>query len=400
MSKLQNTVPGPELAVSESDTSVLELLIVVVKHKKMVIIATLSAAILALVVSFLLPETFRADAKLLLPQQSQSGAAALLAQLGGAGGAVAGAAGLKNPNDMYVGMFKSRTIADKIIVKFDLKKRYDTDSLDKARLKLAERTFITTAKDGLIRVEVEDEDRKMVAPLVNGYVEEFLKLTNVLAVTEAGQRRMFYERQLEAAKDNLAQSEMSLKGALETRGVISVDSDSRAIVETVSRLRAQISVKEVQINAMRAFVTTSNPEFKRANEEIMSMRAELFKLENGRADATADAPAAGKQVGLENIKILRDVKYHQMLYELLAKQYELSRLDEAKDSAVVQILDAPVEPERKFKPKRAIIILVATMLALVASIAAAFVIESRQQSMRDPAGRERWMRLRDYLRFR
>jgi uncharacterized protein involved in exopolysaccharide biosynthesis len=373
----------------------LDLMIILAKRKKRVIAFPLVAAVIAGGISLALPNVYKASARLLPPQQSQSGAAALLSQLGGAANLAAGFAGLKNPNDVYVAMLKSRTVADRIIERFKLKKVYDTESLERARKDLEADTAIVSGKDGLISIEFEAEDRELVAPLANAYVEELLRLTRVLAVTEAGQRRIFFEHQLEQAKNNLASAEAALKGGLDTKGVVSVDSQSRAIVETVSRLRAQISAKEIQLNSMRAFLTPTHPEFRRTEEELSSLRAELSKLENGQQGN--DAGTGDKQGGLENIKLLRDLKYYQMLYELLAKQYEVARLDEAKDPSVVQVLDTAVQPEKKFKPRRSLIVLLTAVLALFAGICSAFVVEAKERAFRSPKTAARWLELRTYL---
>ena len=391
---MQSTALSPNSYTSDRQFSVLDILMVLAKYKKAIIWLPIIAAIVSAAVSFILPNVYKASAKLLPPQQAQSGASALLSQLGGAAGALAGAAGIKNPNDLYIGMLKSRTIADKLIAKFDLQKAYNVETMEKTRAMLEGNTVIAAGKDGLIGIEVEDKDKKLVAQLANAYVSELVSLTKILAVTEASQRRMFFESQLEQSKDNLAKAEMALKSALDTHGVISVDADSRAIVETVGRLRAKISAKDIEISAMKAFVTTSNPEYKRAQEELISLRAELSKLENGRpafaGDGVNGVASSNKQVGLENIKILRDVKYYQMLYELLAKQYEVARLDEAKDTAIIQVLDPAIDPERKFKPKRSVLILISTILAFFAAIAWAFMAEARSKILGDPSHKAQW----------
>ncbi|MDB5963117.1 MAG: hypothetical protein JWP59_4411 [Massilia sp.] len=386
---------------STSEMTVLDLLIVIAKHKKLVIGLPMVAGIVAAAVSFALPNVYRASTKLLPPQQAQSGAAALLSQLGGAASMVAGAAGIKNPNDMYIGMLKSRTVADRIVHKFDLQKVYDEETLEKTRRVLEENTTVLAGKDGLISIDVEDKDPKRVAQMANAYVAELTDLTKVLAVTEASQRRLFFERQLELAKDNLAKAEMTLKRTLDTRGVISVDSDSRAIVETVGRLRAQISAKEIQLSSMQAFVTTDNQEYRRAREELNSLRNELSKLENGRPElSTGSGGDVKNQVGLENIKTLRDVKYFQMLYELLAKQYEVARLDEAKDNAVIQVLDPAVPAEQKSRPKRAIIILMSMLAGFFAALGWSFVVEIKARALAIPEGRARWARLKTLIAFK
>jgi len=384
-----------------SDIDFFKVLIVLAKHKKMIIILPLLTAIAAAAISFALPPAYKSSAKLLPPQQAQPGAAALLAQLGGAAGAVSGGPGIKNPNDLYIGMLRSRTIADKLIARFDLTKVYGTESLERARKMLEERTSVLSGKDNLITVEVEDSDKKRAPQLANTYVVELLNLTKVLAVTEASQRRLFFERQLEMSKNNLANAETALRNALDVHGVISVDSDSRAIVETVGRLRAQIAAKEIQLSAMQAFVTENNQDYKRTQEDLKSLRAEFSRLQNGRPTkvGTLEQPDANNS-GLDNIKILREVKYHQMLYELLSKQYEVARLDEAKDTSIIQVLDGAIEPERKFKPKRSLIVLFGAVFGLFAAIGLAFMIDAKEKTLGVPKRAAQWKELKNHLRFR
>ena len=382
----------------EEDVSVLDLAIVLAKFKKTILGTTLAVGVAAALISLAIPNEYVAVTRLLPPQQQQSGAAALLSQLGGISAAAAGVAGLKNPNDLYIGMLNSRTVADQIIARFDLKKVYDLDTMDRTRKKLVSNTSITNSRDGLITIEVQDRDRKRVALLANGYVEELTRLTKTLAVTEAAQRRVFYERQLELAKNNLANAEMKLKGAIDTHGLVSVDMESRSIVETVAKMRAQIAAKEIQLNSMQAFVTADNQAYRQVQEELSSLRAQLSKLENGRSTPVAAAPDTNRAQGLENIRVLRDVKYYQMLYELLAKQYEVARLDEAKDAAIIQVLDPAIEPERKSKPRRVIIVLISMALGFMGAIGYALMREARQKAMLNPKNAAKFEMLKSYLR--
>ena len=396
--KLVEQTTDFELNLSTFD--LIDLLTVFAKYKKLIFGAPLAVAIAAGGVSFLMPDVYRATTKLLPPQQTQSAATALLSQLGGVAGMAAGVSGLKSPNDLYVGMLKSRSIAENLVVQFSLNKIYDINSKEKTRNKLEDRTFISVGKDGLITIEVEDENRELVAPLANAYVNELIRLIKNLALTEASQRRLFFEKQLEQAKDNLASAEVKLKKSLDTHGVISVEGDSRAIVETIGRLRAQISAKEIQLNSMRAFVTSNNPAFQRIVEELNSLRAELSKLENGRPEIVdRSRKSTSKNDGLENIKTLRDVKYHQMLYELHAKQYEAARLDEAKDPSIIQVLDSAVPPEKKFRPKRALIAALGGVLALIAAMIWAFLAEARQRVLSTPSQAVRLTKFESSLRI-
>lgn len=390
-----STEPGKVEAASEF--TILDLLIVLAKHKKLILGLPLAVAVISAGISLALPNAYQATTKLLPPQQPQSGASALLSQLGGAAG-LAGIGGMKSPGDLYIGILKSRTVADNLIARFDLKKRYDTKSQEAARNRLQGSTVIVAGKDGMITVDVEDQDQKFVAGLTNAYVDELQRLTRTLAITEASQRRVFFEQQLETAKNNLAKVEVALKGAMDTRGVISVDSESRAILETAARLKAQVSLKEIQLGSMRAFVTAQNPEFRRATEELGSLRNELAKLEGGRAGVAQ--PSESNQAGLDNIQLMRDLKYYQMLYELLAKQYEVARLDEAKEPSLIQVLDPAVEPERKSKPKRALIVLAATLMSGFAAVVWVFFSTAKQRAMAVPAQAARLNELKSYLRFK
>jgi uncharacterized protein involved in exopolysaccharide biosynthesis len=398
MNEAQITAASSNDTPAGDEAGLLNLLITVAKHKRLLLGLPLIVAVLSAALSFALPSIYKATTKLLPPQQAQSSAAALLSQLGGMAGVAAGVAGLKNPNDLYIAMLKSRTVADKLIERFDLKKVYDVELLEEARKALESNSSIISGKDGLITIEVESKDKKLVAQLANGYVSELTALTKTLAVTEASQRRVFFEQQLALSKDNLAKAEIRLKGALNTRGVISVDAESRAMVEMAARLKAQISAKEIQINSMGAFVTATNPEYKMAVEQLSSLRAELSKLENGHGGGLDGGKDTPQPEGLENIKVLRDVKYYQMLYELLAKQYEIARLDEAKDASIIQVLDPAIEPERRFRPKRALVVLVSTLIAFVVASFWAFMSETKKKILETPSGTVRWAEFRKYLR--
>jgi uncharacterized protein involved in exopolysaccharide biosynthesis len=393
-SSTTTTLPDDEL-------SLLELLITLLKRKKAILLTTVAGAALSVGISLVLPNVYQATATLLPPQQQQSGAAAMLSQLSGLAGAAGGVAGIKNPSDLYIGMLKSRTIADHIVKRFDLKKVYDVDSQELARQQLAANTDFTSGKDGLIVIQVEDRNQKLVADLANAYTAELLDLTKVLAVTEAGQRRLFYERQLNSTKDSLAKAEAALKGNLDAQGMMSVETEGKAVLETVGRLRAQVSAKEIELNAMRPFVTPTHPDFRRVEEELVSLRQELANLQNGRRESQpASGTAASGPQGLENFQRLRDLKYYQTLYELLAKQYEIARLDEAKNPGVVQVLDPAVQPERKFKPKRSLIVLGSTLGAFVLACIWALMSEVSQRAARSPATGAQYEQLRRLLRLR
>jgi tyrosine-protein kinase Etk/Wzc len=395
---MNNQKNEEDLQQDDAGINMMDLLLILAKNKKIILVLPVLMGIVGLVISLFMPNIYKANTKILPPQQSQSTAAAMLSQLGGLAGGAGAALGVKNPNDIYLGMLKSRAIVDKLIIRFDLQKKYDQKFLESTRKIVGNNSDITSGKDGIINIEFQDKDPKLVTAITNAYVEELVGLTGKFFLTEASHRRAFFEKQLVQAKDNLVATEQSLTGALDSKGMISVDAQSKVILETVARLRAGISAKEIQLKSMQAFVTPNNAEYKRINEEILSMRDALAKLENG---APADAGSSVKETknGLGNIQVLRDVKYHTMLYELLAKQYEVARLDEAKDIPMIQVLDVALVPERKFKPQRALIAILSAFLGLFIALIYAFVAEN-MKAPKTAEQEEKWRQLRSYLKFR
>src|SRR6266571_4922944 len=390
-------------AAEDDEVSLLDLLIVLAKHKRIVLGVPFVAAVVAAIISLLLPNVYTGTARILPPQQSASAASALLNQLGGALGGLAGAAGgtlgIRNPNDLYVGMLKSRTVADNLIVRFELAKVYDEDYLSETRKRLAKETTITSGRDGIIAIEVDDKNPKRAADLANAYVDELMKLTKVLAVTEASQRRLFFERQLLQVKDNLTAAEMTARQGLQKGGLAQVDAQGRSMIEVTARLRAQISAKEVQIGSMRTFAAEGNPELQRTQQELDALRRELARVEGSSPIAAGGKGEASGSSGLDNLGRLRDVKYYEFLYELLAKQYELAKIDEAKDATIIQVLDKAIEPERRSRPKRSVIVTLASLVAGVLGILTAFGMEGLARVFSEPRGAERARILRSYLHW-
>ena len=360
---------------NETEISILELLTILAERKRVVIRTTAIFAVAAIVISLLLPKWYTATVTLLPPQQNSSLSAAMASQLGNLGGLASlagGSLGLKNPNDMFVGMLKSRTVEDAMIQKFGLMHEYHERYLSDAR-KAFERhvTVDGSSKDGLIHISVEARDPNRAAELANNYVDQFRRLSEHLAITEASQRRLFFEQQLEQAKDNLATAEESLKQTEQQTGLIQLDSQARALIESAASLRAQIAAKEVQVQSMRTFATSENAQLVQAEQELESLRAQLAKL--GGSEEGADAgllvpkgkvPAAG----LEYIRKLRDVKYYETIFDILARQFEAAKLDEAKQGSVIQVVDPAIPPDKKSFPRRALIVIVATTLGLLMGI--------------------------------
>ena len=381
--------------------SFLDLAIVAAKHKRVVMGVPLLAAVLAVIWTLLMPNIFTGRAVIMPPQQQSSATSALLGQLGLLGAAGSSLA-LKNPGDLYVGMLRSRTIADNLVARFKLADLFGTETMVQTRKELAARSTFTVGKDGLIAIEVDDEDPQRAAALANAYVEELDRLTQAIAVGEAGQRRVHFERQLKRAKEDLADAEVELKKTQEKTGLIKIDDQGRAIIEAVAALRAQISAKEVELAAMRGtFATETNPDYVRSQEQIRGLREQLRKMEHSQPKEKGDIfVPTGKvpEAGLEYVRKLRDVKYFETMFELLAKQYEVARLDEAKEGAVIQVVDKATPPDRKSKPLRFAIVLVTTCVFGILAFFWAAMAEWLANA--SPEHRAKISRLKSLLTFR
>jgi tyrosine-protein kinase Etk/Wzc len=373
----------------------LELATALAQRKWFILKLTAATAVVGVVVALLLPNRYTANTKILPPQQQQSSAAAMLSSLSGSAvGSLASAAGkdlLKNPNDLYIGMLKTRPITDAIIKRFDLLKVYGAKDVYAARKDLADRTEIVSEKEGFISIAIEDKNKKRAAEIANAYVEELRNLNKGLAVTESSQRRLFYEQQLGQAKDELANSEVALKQEQQKSGVIQLDAQAKAMIENVGKLRAEIGVREARLQAVRSFATDQNAEVEMLQRELASLRSELRKqvTQGGGSDnyevALKDVPAAG----VEYIRAERDVKYRNAMFEILARQYEAARIDEAKDAPLIQVIEPAIEPERKSSPKRALIISLFTVSGLFLGCIIALTSKWRAQAYENPAMAER-----------
>ena len=388
---------GATIDEADDEISLLDLLIVLAKHKRLVLGLPLAAAVIAIVVSLLLPNIYTATTRILPPQQTQS-TSAVLAQLGGLAGLVGAgaAASLKNPNDLYVAMLKSRTVADHLIQRFDLNKLYDQKYQSATRNRLQDATSVVAGRDGIITVEVDDRDPKRAAAMANAYIDELFKLTTVLAVTEASQRRLFFERQLDLAKANLTKAEIDAQQAIHQGGVVAVEAQGRTAVETAARLRAEIAVKQVQIDAMRAFAAEGNPELKLAQHQLEAMKREVAKSE-GRGGNDVTGPPPDDKSGIHNLAMLRNVKYYETMVDLLTGQYENAKLDEAKDATLIQVMDKAIVPDRKSKPKRTLIVILTMLVVGLLAVLGAFVVEALENARNNPEQSRRLTRLTAYL---
>jgi tyrosine-protein kinase Etk/Wzc len=403
-------VDDAALSVAPGDSyevTLIDLLTQLAYRKWLIAKGTGIAVLAGVILSLVLPVRYTATTKIMPPQQTQSTASMLMMnQLSGAGGgslaALAGGGLLKNPNDIYVGLLNSRPVADAIIQKFSLAKEYHAKEMTEARKKLADFTVVTSEKNGFIAVSVTDKDRKRVAEIANAYTDQLRILTKTLAVTEASQRRVFYEEQLKQAKDGLVAAELAFQQVQQQKGLVQLDAQAKAMIESLAALRAQVAAKQVEVQALRSYSTEQNPSVQLAERELASLQAEESRLEqNNHSPGIAglglgNVPAAG----LEYLRAAHELQYQQALFDMLMKQYDAAKLDESKDAAIIQVVEAAIEPDHKSSPKRAIILLLSAFVGFFAGCILALFFWWKELVQVDPIAAKRLEELGYALRGR
>jgi uncharacterized protein involved in exopolysaccharide biosynthesis len=382
------TAGGQALDDAADDISLLDLAQVFVENLRLLVLAPLACGLLAFGAASLVAPTFTASTRIMPPQQQASGAAGLIQSLGALGGLAGSVGGIKNPIDQYVAFLKSRSLQDALIDRFALQQRYDAALREDARRILGGRVRINGGKDGLITIEADDTNPQFAADVANAHVQELGQLLKRLAVTEAQERRVFFEKQLDTAKSNLVRAELALKAT--GIGVDTLKSDPKAAVEGVARLRAAVTAQEVKLAAMRGYLADTAPEFRQAQNELAALRAQLEKNRLETLSPNASSAAGGETSYVERY---REFKYQETLFELFAKQYEVARIDEAREGATIQVVDPAVAPERKTSPKRSLVAVVATLAVFFLLLLWVFARQTLRNARQDPQAAAKLERL-------
>jgi len=331
-----------------------------------------STLALAVIIGFVIQPYFVSIASFLPPgSSSTSGASALMGQLSQLSG-LSGGSGLlasaKSPGDLYVGILKSHTIASELVKRFDLLHVYHVKKESQAEKRLADNSkFDVGLKDSIVTISVTDRSPARARDLANGYLDALRETNSRLALSEASQRRLFFAQQLAQEKDSLADAEVDLKRTEEQTGFIAPAGQTASEIQTIAQTRAQISVREAELSGLRQSDAAENPDVLRLQSEIANLQGQLARLESGSGKGEGSAIPTSKvpAVALDYVRKEREVKYHEALFEMLARQYESARLDEAHDAPLLQVLDPASYPDSKSGPPRMIIALGGLLLGLV-----------------------------------
>jgi tyrosine-protein kinase Etk/Wzc len=380
-------------APAEQELSLIDLLIAVGEEKWTIITAAFIATAIGLAVALLLTPVYTARTTLLPPQQGGGGASAAMAASLGALAATAGvASAFKTPEELYVGLLKTDSVANALIDRFKLQERFEQKSLTDTRRTLTQKVRVSAdRKSTLISIDVDDEDPVFAAQLANAYTQELRMLMGRIAVTEAQQRRVFFEQQMNKAKDELARAELAAKHAQDQGGLVSVDAQTQTLIGSAAQIRAQIVARDVQLQALRPYTGPENPELKRLLSELASLRSQLARLETG--GAAGAAKGGSDKDALANVRLFRELKYQEAIYSAMLQQYQLARSDEARDAPLLQQVDVAIPPDRKSKPQRAFIVLGALAAGLMLGLMIAFLRRMARQAQNNPQTAGQWQTL-------
>jgi tyrosine-protein kinase Etk/Wzc len=404
--EISHDAPVDKSSATAREFDILDVLLILAARKSMIFLASVAGFAIGVGLVLLVAPSFTAKTLIMPPEQEQSSSSALLGQFGALASltGVGSSLGLKNPADLYIGILQSESVADSMIKRFDLMRLYQAKRQSEARFKLKDASKFVAGKDGMISISVIDHDPHRAAAMANAYVDQLYGLNNRLALGAASQRRLFFEQQLAQEKDRLADAEVALKKTEESTGVIAPSGQTETIIRQVAQLQAEITSREVELDALRTSSTEQNPDVIRLSSELTGLHSQLRDIENGTGKrapgdisiTTANVP----QAGLEYIRKERDVKYHQFLFDLLARQYEAARIDEAKAAPIIQVVDPALVPDKKSAPYRALWALVGCALGF--SLSCMWVLASHiyQRLAADEQQGRRLAALRQELQLR
>jgi tyrosine-protein kinase Etk/Wzc len=378
----------------------LDVLLIFAQRKRLILGWASAGLVIAIIALFRAPTLYTSQATIMPPQQEQS-SSALLSQLGAltAFSAVGSNLGLKNPADLYVAILQTNLVADNMVDRFHLMDVYKIRDRDGAAGMLRKRSKFVAGKDGLMQIIVEDKDPHRAATLANGYADELFNQNNRLAIGSASQRRLFFEEQLAQEKDHLADAEVALKQTQQSTGVLQLSGQAQNIIGQEANIQANITSHEVQLGALLSSSTEQNPEVVRLRTEVAGLREQLQQLQkgtNGDMLSQREFPAAG----LEYIRKERDMQYHQTLYDLLARQLEAARIDEAKATPTVQMVDPPQVPKVRSWPKPLVFIIVGLVAGTMLGCIRVTVVYLYEYAETDPRLRDRYMEVKQAMHLR
>ena len=401
------------MAAQEDEINLLDLMLVILKHKKMIIKIVAAVFILSIIISLIIPKKYTAIATILPPVESASSVSGILAQAGGALGGLAGSLmGANTPADLFVGILQSRTVADNLINRFNLKEVFDTEYMEDLYKTLEEHVTISISNTNqIISVAVEEKDPQLAADMANTYVEMLDQLNRRVNVSEGRQKRVFLEKRLEKVTQDLGKAETELKEFQEKYKLISIQEQARATLEGAARIKAEIISAQTEFEVLKQFGTEKQNEAVMLKSKIEELQRQLVKMETGEVTLVSKEKNTFDnrnsdlfipfdelpELGLELARLMREAKIQESVFELMTTQYELAKIEEAKDVNTIQVLDKAAPPDKKSSPKRSIIVVLSTFMAFFIAIFMAFIKEFVERIEKDD--HDRYIQIKTNLIF-
>ena len=391
-------------AEESAESSFLRTLVVLARRWKLIGGGMLLCGLITAVIVLVMPVTYTASTVILTSQSMSGGASALLGELGSLGAlASLGGGSLLggSQSDTFVGVLTSRTVADEMIEKFHLQKVYRKRTLVDTRKSLTKHTHIEGTRGSFIRISVDDHDARRAADMANAYVEELYRKNQHLALTTASQRRLFLEGQVNAERDQLTNAEAAFRELQQKTGVLQLAGQAEMTLRSIAQLRAEISAKEVLLEQLRTTGTEQNMDVQRVESGLNALREQLRKAESDNGFGGDNYfVSAGRipQAGLEYLRRMRDLRYHEALFETLSKQYELARIEEAKAPPVIQVVDKAIILDTRSWPPRKLLVLLALFTSGVLLSGAVLLREKWNRLAAEPENATHVIALRKLFR--
>ena len=378
-------------------------------HRRRLAQVAAISLVLSLAIAFLLPKRYTSTARI-MPPSSSTGGTALLAALAGRGTALAGlgslAGGLLGGGGntaLFIDLLRSGTVSGHLIDRFDLLHVYHSRyRIDAAKHLTRITKIVDDKKSGVITLTVTDSDPVRARDLAQAYLDELNQLVNRTNTSSARQERIFLERRLQGVRADLEKAQHQLGDFSSTNATIDIKEQARATVDAATRLDVQMIAEQSALNSLRQIYGDDNVRVRSAQARIAVLRGEMAKLGGSSEAPLADGKTAANSSGsVENslypplrqlprlavpyADLYREVQVQEGVYQLLTQQYELARLQEAKDVPVVSVIDAPGIPEKKSFPPRLLLSLILTAAAVLAFCAALLIRNQwRQVQANDP----------------
>jgi tyrosine-protein kinase Etk/Wzc len=366
----------------EKEVGFWEIAAIFIKWRRLLAISFIAAAILTLVVSILFLPNWYSSTALLFPPQQESGGLGLSSLLsGGLSGLLSGGSRMAlptfaTPSDIYAAVLKSRTVAEGVIAKHDLIKIYGTKTIEKTIMEFSGHLGVKVEPNGMINLSIEDKDPERAAAIAQTLVKELNRVNSESGAAQASATRKFVEERLTQSKMDLADAENAYRDFQQKNRAIALDEQMRAVIGSLAELKGQQVLAEIELGVLRRTFLPGNTGIRQQEAKIDEIKKQINILEEGSPDSIKEAlsipMSAAPNLGLELARLTRDLKIQETIFELLTQQFEQAKIQEKKDTPTIQTLDAPTVPEKKSRPKRTILALMAGILSMLLSTAAIF----------------------------